>query len=131
MPRIIVIEMLDSGACTAKFGSNGEDHFTKRELMRVIRTIKQESKQQVRMYRRNQKLKGPSNGKRVQTGESESGASDSSEGSKETETAGAEQSSSTRVAETAGRNETRESSLEDAIARAKERRIKEAASRAG
>jgi len=130
MTRQIVVEMLDSGACTADFG---EDHFTKRELLRVIRTIKQESKQQVRMYRRKQRLerlKGADNGKTLQTGEHKLGSSNSSEGSKTTAAAststGTKQSARERVAEAIRGTEKSESSLAAAVQRAEKLRTEEA-----
>ena len=53
MSRKIDIIMLDSGAVEVDFH---EDHFTKRELSRVIKTIQVESRHQVRNYRRKQRL---------------------------------------------------------------------------
>ena len=53
MSRKIDIIMLDSGAVEVDFHG---DHFTKRELTRVIKTIQVESRHQVRNYRRKQRL---------------------------------------------------------------------------
>ena len=66
MSRTVVIEVADSGRVFVEF--KDDEHFTKREILRIISTIKLESRQQVKRYRRKQRLlvvkeKGASNGR--------------------------------------------------------------------
>jgi hypothetical protein len=53
MSRKINIELLDSGKVLVEF--IGNSHFTKRELLRVIKSINAESKHRVKAYRREQR----------------------------------------------------------------------------
>ena len=123
MPRYINVEVSDSGNVSVTFGNDGEDHFTKREQLRVIKTIKHESRQQVKAYRRKQRLelviKGASDARdrpeqsSVERTETVTLTSNSREGSKETTA----QSSNDRVTEAAGRAESPNSDLAAAVRR--------------
>jgi len=118
--RYINIEVSDSGEVSVTFGNNGEDHFTKRELLRVIKTVKQESRQQVKVYRRKQRLKlieetkdarNKSEQSSVERTETRLISGDSSEGNEKP----AAKSCDVSIAETTGRTEGDNSGLAAAI----------------
>jgi hypothetical protein len=94
MTRTIKAMMNDSGRVFVEYS----DHFTKRELLRVLNTIKSEHRQKVREYRRKKRLElhekiGESNGER---NERQSGSERSDSNSRE------QSSDSTNEAPTGG-----------------------------
>lgn len=55
MPKQILVKLSDVGMVSVEFADDA--HFTKRELMRVLKTIQHEARQSVKRYRREQRLK--------------------------------------------------------------------------
>ena len=66
--RKMIIVMSDSGRAEVEFVN--DVHFTKREVLRILSTIKVESRQKVKEYRRNQRTKEQADNGRSEQGQS-------------------------------------------------------------
>jgi hypothetical protein len=89
--RKMLIVMEDSGRAIVDFVD--DCYFSKRELLRIISTIKVEHRQKVRLYRRNQRVeslkKEQGNNERRESGSKQSVDRQKQEGSKRRESSGA------------------------------------------